>query len=98
MAIIQTIKHDGWDCTITESYNDVTGVRTYTTVWKPGSESFNRDDLLSKAAAALSANATYLATANGTAAQTAAQVKALTRQVDALIRLQTGRLEDTTGT
>lgn len=48
----------------------------------------NQQTLLSKAQTALGNNQTYLAIASPTNAQVAAQVKALTRQVDALIRLQ----------
>ena len=51
-----------------------------------------------KALQALTANATFLAIASPTTAQTAAQVKALTRQVSALIRLTTRQLLDTSGT
>lgn len=47
---------------------------------------------------ALANNATYLALASPTAAQTTAQVKALTRQVSALIRLERRNLDDTAGT
>lgn len=44
-------------------------------------------DLHGKARAALDANRTYLALANPTAAQNTAQVRRLTRQVNALTRL-----------
>lgn len=44
-------------------------------------------DLHAKARAALTANATYLALANPTAAQNTAQIRRLTRQVNALTRL-----------
>lgn len=58
----------------------------------------NRADLEAKAGTALTTNATFLAIANPTTAQVTTQVKALTRQVDALIRLVTNRLDDTSGT
>lgn len=45
---------------------------------------------------ALSDNKTLLAIANPTNAQLLAQIKPLTRQVDALIRLASGQLDDTT--
>lgn len=56
----------------------------------------NESTIKTQAAAALTANATYLALASPTTAQNAAQVKALTRQVNGLIRLATRRLEATT--
>jgi hypothetical protein len=58
----------------------------------------NRAALLAKAATALTTNATYLAIASPTNAQNTAQVKALTRQVNALLKLATAALSDTTGT
>lgn len=48
-----------------------------------------------RAAQALETNRTYLALSSPTAAQTAAQVRALTRQVQALIRLNLGVLDGT---
>lgn len=54
--------------------------------------------LLSKAATALGTNATFLAIASPTTAQVTAQVKALTRQVDALIRLAANQFDSTAGT
>lgn len=58
----------------------------------------NANDLQTKVQAALTTNATYLALASPTAAQTTAQVKALTREISALIRLTQNLLDDTTGT
>lgn len=54
--------------------------------------------LQAKAAAALATNATFLAIASPTAAQVAAQAKALTRQIDALIRIVANQLDSTSGT
>lgn len=54
--------------------------------------------LLARAAGALSGNATFLALASPTTAQAITQVKALTRQVDALIRLAANQLDSTGGT
>lgn len=55
----------------------------------------NEQTLRTQARAALDANRTYLALATPTVAQTTAQVKALTRQVQALIRFT---LDDLSGT
>lgn len=58
----------------------------------------NRAALLTKARTAQTTNATYLALASPTTAQNTAQIRALTRQVNALIKLATADLADTTGT
>ncbi len=58
----------------------------------------NADTLRTSAVNALAANATFLAIGSPTAAQVAAQVKALTRQADALIRLVGNQLDSTAGT
>lgn len=55
----------------------------------------NEDTLRKQAAQALAANRIFLAIATPTAAQNTAQIKALTRQVQALIRFT---LDDLTGT
>lgn len=58
----------------------------------------NRRALITKAQAALTTNATYLALAAPTTAQNTAQIKALTREVNALIRLLTKALDSASGT
>lgn len=58
----------------------------------------NSSDLISKAKTAVAGNNTYLALASPTNAQVAAQVKALTRQSNALIKLEVGDLLTTDGT
>lgn len=58
-------------------------------------ERANRATLVDRAATALQANRDFLALASPTNAQTLAQVKALTRQNTALIRLALGRLDST---
>ena len=55
----------------------------------------NRDTIEEQAGAALDANTAYLAIATPTNAQVAAQVKALTRQNNKIIRLALGRLDGT---
>lgn len=58
----------------------------------------NASSLKAKAGQALTANANFLAITSPSAGQVANQVKALTRQMNALIRLVTKRLDDTAGT
>lgn len=60
--------------------------------------STNDADLRTKASQALTVNATFLALAAPTNAQTTAQVKALTRETSALIRLTIRALDTVTGT
>lgn len=55
----------------------------------------NRTTLTTQARAALAGNRTFLANASPTNAQTLAQVKALTRQMNAVIRLVVGDLSGT---
>ncbi len=59
----------------------------------PKDRSANADRLRKDVEAALEANRAFLALPNPTPPQTAAQVKALTRECSALIRLLLGRLE-----
>lgn len=61
----------------------------------PTIEDANAEAIRAQAQAAMAANRTYLAIASPSAAQTTAQVKALTRQVQALIRLALGQLDGT---
>ncbi len=58
----------------------------------------NADTLRQRASLALSTNATYLAIGSPTAAQVAAQVRALTMEANAVIRLLTNMLDSTAGT
>lgn len=58
----------------------------------------NRRVLLAKVEQALQADLAYLALTNPTQADHAAQIKALTRQTVALIRLVGGLLDDVNGT
>lgn len=58
-------------------------------------EETNRSEIESKARDALVANRAFIAIASPSNAQNAAQLKALTRQVNGLIRLTLGDLEGT---
>ncbi len=58
----------------------------------------NLQSLQAKAQTALSTNATFLALGSPTNAQTLAQVQALTRQIDAIIRLVGNQFDSTAGT
>lgn len=58
----------------------------------------NREALLTKATAAVVVNNAFLAVASPTNAQVVAQVRALTRQNNALIKLITNNLSDVSGT
>ena len=92
----------------TVEYGDGTTVRTVwhsdgrppevTVTHPPGSKEANRRTITTKAQTALSANATFLALSSPTAAQIRTQVNRLTREVNALIRLQLGDLDTTQDT
>lgn len=58
----------------------------------------NRDSLVSKARQALTVNDAYLALSDPTNSQNLAQIRAVTRECSALIRLLLGQLDSTAGT
>ena len=58
----------------------------------------NLPTLLDRAGQALANNQAFLAIGAPTNAQVVSQVQALTRQVNALVRLQLGQLDSTSGT
>lgn len=58
----------------------------------------NTDAVYAKSVQALDVNSTFLALSNPTGAQNAAQAKALTRQMNGLIRLLLGQLDDVSDT
>jgi hypothetical protein len=67
---------------------NASGSQSIRVVPKPGSDGFNQDALIARAPIALANNAAFLALASPTNLQTLAQVQALTRQIDALIRFE----------
>lgn len=76
--------------TVFEDTDASAGTSVKRTVLKPGHPMFRWQQLHNAAQGALDANHAYLALASPTAAQTAAQVKALTRQIDELIKHSLG--------
>lgn len=70
---------------MTTTYDN--GMVTVTSVPADNTPEANAQTLLQRAAQALTNNATYLARQSPTSAQNTAQIQALTRQVNALIRL-----------
>lgn len=58
----------------------------------------NADTLAAQAVAALANNSQFLAIASPSNVQVLAQVQKLTRQINALIRIQTGQLDTTADT
>lgn len=69
-----------------------------TTIPAPNSANANLATLQQRAATALTNNDAFLAVASPTTAQVTAHVKALTRQVNALIRLAQGLVTDISDT
>ena len=107
VEVIETTRPDDTATTTTEeTVQLVAGVptRVWTARAKTQAEidgatiANNESDLVAKAKSALATNAAFLALSAPTNAQTLAQVKALTREVSALIRLGTRELLSTGGT
>lgn len=67
-------------------------------VWKPGSTGANLATLQSRAVAALTTNAAFLAIASPTAAQVRDQVILVTKELNALIRLSQNMVATITDT
>ncbi len=66
--------------------------------WLGGVEGMYAEQIEAKAEQALAANATYLALTTPTVAQNTVQIRLLTRECNALIRLLLGQFDDTEGT
>lgn len=102
------VLREKWDDT-TRTYTayDEGGVQTSTRPYSPEENTVaddnaiidtankNKSTIENQAVSALSSNSDYIALANPTNAQVAAQVKALTRQNNKIIRLVLGRLDGT---
>ena len=102
----RTVIHEDADCQVIEEttagWPDQPGSsRGVIVEWKPGREPVevvqarNRQTIEASARSALTANRTYVALASPTNAQNAAQVKALTRQINGVIRLLLNALDGT---
>lgn len=81
--------------TLVETYADGSKVGERTVTYTVSDEQVNDEAIRAAALQALATNRTYAALASPTAAQTAAQVKALSRQNNGLIRLLLGLLDGT---
>lgn len=95
----ETVIHDDAEMTVYRDEGGTVGEPGHWTservVWKAGSAEANRLSILDAARQALVTNRTYIAIASPTAAQTAAQVKALSRQNNGIIRLMLNALDGT---
>lgn len=82
----------------TGTFADVIGASQVTRTWTnvPNTTAVNADTIRTQAAAALQANRDFVALAGPTNAQVVAQVKALSRQNNALIRNLLGLFDGTT--
>jgi hypothetical protein len=98
--LIQPTNPGGWIDVGAVTPAPVRGSQFDGTTWLPPDLTLdtNLTALTTKAAAALTANGTFLALATPTAAQVTAQVKLLTRENSAIIRLVIGQLDTITGT
>ncbi len=65
------------------------------TAYQTAPEADNVDTIMASARSALAANRTYVALASPTTAQTTAQVKQLSRQMNGLIRVLLGAFDGT---
>lgn len=95
-----TVSHPNVTAANTAAIQALVNAYAFDPAWiaPAGTPPANQAVLLAKAQAALASNATFLALAAPTQAQAVAQVQALTRQVNALVKLALGRLADTSGT
>ncbi len=98
MAVQRTILADTPEYTTWREEDATVGYVGHGTDWKTGTPQSNADALRDKATAALAANATYLALPSPTNAQNLAQIRALTREANALVRLLLGSLDSLDGT
>jgi hypothetical protein len=78
-----------------ETYADGVRVDARTETYTTPVEFDNEETIRDRAAQALATNRTYIALANPTTAQNTAQVKALSRQMNGVVRLLLGLLDGT---
>lgn len=94
MNVVSTNTTDAGPYSIVRTVFD-DGSESFEQVPKAGTPDANGLTLRERASQALATNRAYLTQTSPTAAQNAAQVKALTRQTQALIRLLLGQLDGT---
>ena len=89
--------HNPPDGVLGEGSKPVAGLRCAAVACQPApdQQTLNYDTIVAQAVGALVSNTAYIDLATPTNAQVAAQVKALTRQNNKIIRLVLGRLDGT---
>lgn len=96
MPVIETVTEGAYQVTYQrDDVFDASAARTEIARTLLSVEEQNRSTIFAQAVQALTDNAAFLAIGSPSAAQNAAQVKALTRQTNKLIRLVIGRLDAT---
>lgn len=98
MAVIRTILLDNAERTDWRDDDASFGYTAYGTDWKPGSAGFVERDIATKMRNALAVNATYQALAAPTAAQNTAQIQALTRECNGIMRTLLASFDSNAGT
>lgn len=97
-AVVSDVTTTAPDGSTVETIVYADGSRSVQYTPGPGTPAANQQTLQNRAQAAQAANATFLALASPTNAQTLAQVQLLTKECNALIKLALGLFADTSGT